>query len=212
MANRAKPQAEQAHTEQRGARRSSLMMRTAKVVCQSGEYVCIVRDVSAGGTRLHFFHAVPGEERIFLTLTNGLIYPIERVWVGVHSAGYRFASPIELGEFISEPGLYPHRGIRLRLERPTLVTTGGIDSRAMLADISTRGARLAGGSRYPIGSLLRIEVEGLPIRFGHVCWRHEHDHGVIFQEAIPLDRLARHLLAMQPYPVETEIVAAIQAA
>lgn len=212
MPSRPHPHSADVEIEQRQARRSSLMLRTAKAVCQSGEYVCIVRDVSAGGTRLRFFHDVPAETRIFLMLANGLTYPVERVWAQGDSAGYRFASPIDLSAFIAEPGRYPHRGVRLRLERPALVTTGGIDSRAMLADISTRGARVVGGSRYPAGSLVRLEVDGLPLRFGNVCWRRNHDHGIIFQEAIPLDQLARLLFKLQPYRPEADETAAIRAA
>ena len=211
MPSRSPAASEDPSTEQRQARRSSLMLRTAKVVCQSGEYACIVRDVSPGGTRLRFFHAVPSERRIFLTLANGLNYPVERVWARGDSAGYRFARAIDLNAFISEPGPYPHRGVRLRLERPALVTTGGIDSRAMLADISTRGARVVGGRRYAEGSLLRLEVEGFPVRFGNVCWRRDHDHGIIFQEAIPLDRLAQLLFELQPFAQEPD-AAASQAA
>lgn len=208
VANRAGRPAIEPQQEQRQARRSSLMMRTAKLVCQSGEYVCVVRDVSSGGVRLHFYHPVPAEGRVFLVLANGLTYPVERVWEREGAAGYRFVSEVDLPAFISEPGRYPHRGIRLALERPALVTTGGIDSRAMLADISTRGARVVGGSRYAAGSLVRLEVEGLPVRFGHVCWRNDHDHGIIFQEAIPLDRLARLLFELQPCIAEPEDEAA----
>lgn len=202
VANRARQSASEPQQEQRQARRS--MMRTAAAglperrIYLRGARCIVWRCGCISITRS------PAEPRVFLMLANGLTYPVERVWEREGAAGYRFASEIDLAAFVSEPGRYPHRGIRLALERPALVTTGGIDSRAMLADISTRGARVAGGSRYPAGSLVRLEVDGLPVRFGHVCWRQDRDHGIIFQEAIPLDRPARLLFDLQPCIAEPE--------
>jgi hypothetical protein len=53
------PVVELTQADPRGAARSSLMFRTAKILCESGEYVCVVRDVSATGARLRLFHAAP---------------------------------------------------------------------------------------------------------------------------------------------------------
>jgi hypothetical protein len=185
--------------EQRAAPRSSLMLRTAKVVCQSGEYLCLVRDVSASGAGLRFFHAVPPEPRIFLELANGQIHPIERVWVRETEAGYRFASPIDVAEFIAERSDHPHRAIRLRLERPALVTVEGHDCLATLTDISRTGARIEGGYGWPLQAFVRLELAGFPIRYGHVRWREGTSHGIVFQNMLPLGDLAQHLLAAQPF-------------
>ena len=45
--------------DQRGAQRYSLMLRAAKVMTPEGEWVCNVREVSATGLRLRFFHDLP---------------------------------------------------------------------------------------------------------------------------------------------------------
>ncbi len=185
--------------EQRAAPRSSLMLRTAKVVCQSGEYLCLVRDVSSGGAGLRFFHAVPPEPRIFLELANGQIHPIEQVWSRGNEAGYRFASPTDVAEFIPERSDHPHRSIRLRLERTALITVDGQDCLATLADISRTGARIEAELAWPLQAFVRLEVVGMPIRYGHVRWREGTAHGIVFQNVLPLDELAHHLLALQPF-------------
>jgi hypothetical protein len=189
----------QSFADQRAAPRSSLMLRTAKVVCQSGEYLCLVRDVSATGAGLRFFHAVPPEPRIFLELGNGQIHPIERAWSREAEAGYRFASPVDVAEFIAERSDHPHRAIRLRLERPALVTVEGHDCLATLTDISRTGARIEGGSGWPLQAFVRLELAGFPIRYGHVRWREGTSHGIVFQNVLPLGDLAQHLLALQPF-------------
>lgn len=198
--------------DQRDAARSTLLLRSAKVVCQSGEYVCLVRNVSEGGVGLRFFHEVPGEPRIFLQLANGTNYPVERAWAEGHQAGYRFARPVDLGEFIDEPGLFPHRAVRINVEAPALVTALGRDSRARLIDISRCGAKVRGDQEYPVGAFVRLEVGAIPARFGHVCWRRGKDHGLVFQQALPLAELAAHVLALQPYAVQGEDDLAVRAA
>jgi hypothetical protein len=178
------------------------MLRTAKVICQSGEYICLVRDVSAGGTKLQFFHAVPPEKRIFLELANGALHPVERVWADGGAdhceAGYRFAAPVALEQFLSEASQFAHRAIRLRLQVPVLLTVDAHDFRAMLADVSRCGAKLTVDRRLPQGAFARFDATGLPLRFGHIRWRNNNDHGIVFQEAIPLEELARCLFALQP--------------
>lgn len=186
--------------ELRASQRSSLMLRTAKVVCQSGEYVCLVRDVSAGGVGLRFFHDAPPETRIFLELANGAIYPVERAWLDGNAAGYRAASEIDVDEFTSEPSDHPHRALRFRLERPVLATVDGHDCRPRLLDISRTGAKLRADREWPLQAFVRFELPGFPVRYGHVLWRKGFEHGIVFQGAMPLDQFARHLLAVQPYP------------
>lgn len=185
--------------------RHTLMLRTAKVVCQSGEYVCLVRDVSEGGVGLRFLHDVPEEKRIFLELANGALYPIERCWADGGpegaQAGYRFAAPVVLADFLSEASLFPHRPVRLRLKVPVLLTADGHDCRAMLIDVSRCGAKLAAERELPEHAFVRFDAVGLPLRFGHIRWRKGHDHGIAFQEAIPLEELARCLYALQPCAV-----------
>ena len=188
-------------TDPRQDQRHTLMLRTAKVVCQSGEYVCLVRDVSQGGVGLRFFHNVPEERRIFLELANGALYPIERSWTDHGEAGYRFAAPVMLEDFLSEASQFAHRAMRLRLKVPVLLTVDGTDFRAMLADISRCGAKLTIDRRLPQGAFARFDAVGLPLRFGHIRWRQNNDHGVVFQDPIPLEDLARCLHALQPCAV-----------
>ena len=192
-------------TDPRRDQRHTLMLRTAKVVCQSGEYVCLVRDVSLSGVGLRFFHDVPEERRIFLELANGALYPIERarthLGAGYTEAGYRFAAPVVLEQFLSEASQFAHRPIRLRLQVPVLLTVDGHDFHAMLADVSRCGAKLIIDRRLPQGAFARFDAVGLPLRFGHVRWRKENDHGIVFQEAIPLEELARCLHLLQPCAV-----------
>ncbi|MBS0254239.1 MAG: PilZ domain-containing protein [Proteobacteria bacterium] len=182
----------------RGADRSSLLLRIAKLVTQSGEYVCLVRDVSWTGLRLRLFHELPDETFVFLQLANGEIYPVEKIWTKGDQAGFRFAEPVDVSEFISEPSPWPRRPIRLKIEAPGLAFVGSTAISVNLKDLSQGGARVEAFGHLMIGQPLRLLIDGLPERWGRVSWRRGFDHGMAFEHQFRLDELAAHALTLQP--------------
>jgi len=185
--------------DRRAMPRFPLLMRTAKLLCESGEYLVTVRDVSAGGARLGLFHELPPDPYLYLELASGERYAMERRWHCEDQAGFRFAGWIDVNAFIEEASPYPRRPLRMRLQRPALVTTQGRDTRAMLVDLSQQGARIEAGSQIALGEQFRLEVDGLPVRFGKVRWQNEYSHGLEFQQAFRLEEFARHLFSLQPF-------------
>ena len=209
--------ADHGRDERRASPRSSLMLRTAKVVCQSGDYVCIVRDVSPEGVGLRFLHAAPGEERILLELANSATYPVERVWAGKQQAGYRFASQIDLHEFIHEPSPYEARPVRLRVQADARLISGNQTIDAALADLSTGGAMIELGNAFGIGCILRLEIGAHLSKLAEICWVDEGRTGLSFLQPMTISELAHTALAIQPFgrdrnTVEHYPAAAIRAA
>lgn len=184
--------------ELRADQRITLVLRTAKLIAQTGEYFCLVRDVSASGTKLHFFHTPPIEEFVLLELANGTHYALQQVWSTDQESGYRFATPIDIDEFVEERSDYPRRPIRLRLERPLLLTADGEDQSCRLINISQQGLCIEAPVLLPTRMQCRIEVDGLPIRFAHICWRRRKLHGLAFEKAFRFDEIAQYVHAMQP--------------
>ena len=66
----AEAEAQGVGAENRQSHRASLMLRRAKLVCQSGEYLTLIRDVSEKGIGLGFLHDVPPEPRTLLQLAK----------------------------------------------------------------------------------------------------------------------------------------------
>lgn len=183
----------------RGAKRSSLMLRAAKLLGENGEYVCLIRDVSETGTKLRLFHAPPPETHLFLELANGDRHAMERVWHRDDHAGFRFSCSIDVERFIREEAGFPRRPLRLRLHHAARVTIEGAEGDVQLVDMSQHGACMAAGRRLAIGQKLRLDVEGIPARVGFVRWRRDDRHGLVFQQAFRLDELARYALGLQPF-------------
>lgn len=182
-----------------GAPRQRLLMRVAKLISESGEYPCVMLDVSETGTKLRLFHACPSDTFMMIELSNGAIYPVERRWMKDSTAGFRFTSEVNVSEFINEVCAHQRRPIRLRTRSEVGYLAGGERGRAMMTNLSARGACIETGRQLPVGSLLKVEMAGRPPRFAHVCWRTDYRHGLSFQEDMPLAELARLALDLQPF-------------
>lgn len=177
--------------ELRANDRHALMLRGAKLVCESGEYLCIIRDVSETGVRLRLFHALPRDPQLALELANGDVYFIERIWERGDEAGFRFAAPIDVHAFISEPSPYPRRPLRLRISLDALVFTDEIAREAEVLDLSQYGACIETRRPLPIGRKIRLEAEGLPPLAANICWRSRQRHGLVFRQSFAFNELAR---------------------
>jgi len=198
-AHEAASEAISARRERREARRRSLMLRSAKVACETGEYVCVVRDVSEIGTSISFLHDVPPDERIILALANGLTYPIERVWCGKRQAGYRFATTVSLEEFMHESAPFEARPVRLEFEAAARLIDGREVTGAKMLDISTHGAKFESLSDHPLERLIGFQIAGMPQFLGQICWREETRYGLRFQHPLTLLELAGTALKLQPF-------------
>ena len=188
--------------DMRSARRASLMIRSAKLICQSGEYPCIVRDVSSGGVRLRLFHAMPSETYVLLELANGDTYAMSRVWNRELEAGFRFLNPIDVDAFIEESHQFQRRPIRLRLRRNGTAWVEGKPVEIALRNISQGGAGIDAATEFAKHLPVRLSVPCMPDCYARVAWRRGLAHGLVFERCLRLDELARVALDLQPLLAE----------
>ncbi|EAQ28689.1 hypothetical protein NAP1_13858 [Erythrobacter sp. NAP1] len=185
--------------EARAAKRASLLLRRAKLVCQSGEYLCLIRDVSSLGVGLGFAHPVPPEKRTLLQLSNDLTYPVERVWTGQRQAGYQFGGEITVEEFLREQSPHPSRPLRLNMTGNVRIQDARQRIDARLVDLSCEGAKVASQAELKLGRLITFELDGLPAQLAQVRWNENGRYGIQFQHAIDTEELARCALHLQPF-------------
>ena len=185
--------------ERRKGERQRLLLRTAKVRCHTGEYPCVIHDVSETGARLRLFNAHPPEKHVFLELANGELHAIERRWMDGIFAGYGFSCRVETEEFLNEKSRKRRRPVRLRIAHPARIVVAGERCRAALVNLSQQGACIEADREVALRALLRIEIPGAASRLAHICWRRNHRHGLVFQEALSLEDLASVALELQPY-------------
>lgn len=172
--------------EGRAAPRYTLLIRPAKLVTPQGQFLCVIRDVSATGISLRGFHPLPDGDSLQLELQTGDRHPIERVWDRGLEAGYRFTAPVEIGALIAETGAYPKRPLRLDLKLPLNLQWDGRKTKANLTNLSQHGARVECDEFFALGQPLRLISLRLPEIAARVRWRDEGRYGLAFDTTFNL--------------------------
>lgn len=181
--------------EQRIAPRFTLLIRTAKLIGASGEFLCVIRDASSTGVSLRTFHPLPNNEQLTLELPNGDQHAIERVWERDGSAGFRFSVAVDIDRLLQNKSRFPKRPVRLKLQLPALISSHGTTAGVVIRNISQQGARIESPLRLSLDQKLRLEADDLPIINASVRWRKDSEYGLVFDDTFQFAELAR--LAMQ---------------
>lgn len=184
--------------EMRSAPRFTLLIRTAKLIGASGEYLCVVRDVSASGVKVRLFHPLPDQPEMILELANGDRYPVECVWEEGGDAGMRFTAPVDVAKLVADEGAFRRRPVRLRLQLAALVSVHGDSSAAVVHDLSQQGAQIESTRHLAMDQQLRLEIQQMEPLFAKVRWRRHPAYGLVFEQTFRLDEFARLAAALQP--------------
>jgi hypothetical protein len=179
-------------SEFRSAPRFALLIRTAKVIADGREFLCIIRDASASGLKIRLFSALPQAHKLFIELVTGDRYPVELVWQADDYAGLRFQQEIAVDQLLDEArGTFPRRQVRLRIALDGVLHSGGEAVRVGFKDISQQGACVESDKWLLMNELVRLETGVTPPLYAKVRWRSHPRYGLIFEHTFKLDELAR---------------------
>lgn len=203
------PSSTQQSADQRSDSRVSLLLRAGKLIASQGEFLCIVRDVSAGGIKVRLLHDLPSANQFELELANGESYPLALIWQNEGYAGFRFLDrPIDLINVVDEPSRFPKRGIRLRLELPVGIKIGTELHCAKLCDLSQHGAQIEIEPGLAIGQRVSLCADGFSELESRVRWRRRGAHGLVFQRGFRLDELAQLAAQLREVPTASAQIGA----
>lgn len=183
--------------EERVAPRFTLLIRAAKLVAPQGEFVCVIRDVSASGISLRGFHPLPTSGPLAIELQTGEIHAIEHVWRRGSDAGFRFLEEVEVHDLLADAGRYPKRQLRLAVKFPVTISSRLQLHRAQLTNLSQQGARVECASLFAIDQPLRLMSADLPEVVARVRWRRDATYGVVFDDTFTLRQLAHFAASLQ---------------
>ncbi len=180
--------------EKRAAPRYTLLIRAAKIVCEHGQFVLVIRDVSETGFSVRLFHKLPAIDQFELHMPTGATYEIKPVWNRDNEAGFTFASPVDVQTLINEAGAFPKRGLRLDLVFPVLVSTLTQRCDARVENLSQQGALLETGGLFAIDQTIRIQAADVALQLkeirAKVRWRKGTRYGVVFEDTFTLNDFA----------------------
>lgn len=177
--------------EQRSAARFTLLIRAAKLIAGSDEFLVVVRDVSRDGVKLRTFHPLPNHAELAIELANGERHQVEQIWEDGEIKGFRFHEPVALEQLLAEgPRGKRRRPVRMRFNVPVKVFAGVWHGAGVFLDISQSGACMASDGHLALDQPIRIECSGLPELTGRVRWRRSPLYGLSFEQTFRLDELA----------------------
>lgn len=184
-------------TEQRGAPRYTSLIRSAKLVCGQGEFLCVVRDVSSTGISLRTFHALPTDPTIALELQNGETFEIVQVRGHGTEGSYRFKTPVVVERLVHETWNFPKRQLRLNISIPLKLSSLTQSADAVTLNISQQGARVECDGVFAIDQILKVEGEGFHETRAKVRWRRDSNYGLVFENTFSLREFALMAAAVQ---------------
>ena len=185
-------------TEQRATARFTLLIRTAKLIGRSGEYLCVVRDVSSEGLKARLFPPLPRGDALSIELASGERHPLERIWEEGEITGFRFTAPVAIERLLADaPDGRKKRSVRLSLAIPAVVMAHGRRLDASFRDISQHGASIACDEYLAMDERVRVDCDWLPELTARVRWRRRPHYGLIFEQTFRFDELARLTAPLQ---------------
>lgn len=180
------PQAGLSPEEQRAAPRVTLLIRPAKLLTPEGEFVCVIRDVSATGVSVRLFHPLPAGKQAVLETETGMRVSMRRVWVRDSEAGFHFDEAIDVAALVNEIGAFRKRRLRVAIELPVKVSFLGQNHPAMVRNLSQQGALVDCEVRLALAQMVRLRSDYLPEIRAKVRWRRDNRYGLVFEDTFSL--------------------------
>ncbi|MBX9885286.1 MAG: PilZ domain-containing protein [Novosphingobium sp.] len=179
-------------SELRTAPRYALLIRTAKLIADGREFLCIIRDASNAGIKVRLFSELPAARELFVEMVTGDRYPVELVWQADDYVGLRFPQEIDVEKLLDESrGTHPKRQIRLQIVMGGVLHSGGEAVCVAFHNLSQQGACVESEKWLLMNELVRIETGVTPPLYAKVRWRSHPRYGLIFEHTFRLEELAR---------------------
>ena len=183
--------------ELRAAPRVTLLIRPAKLVTAEGQFVCVIRDVSATGVSVRLFHPLPAGEVAILETETGMQVAMRRVWVRDSEAGFQFDQPIDVAELVNEIGKFRKRKLRVAIELPVTLSFLGQNHPAVIRNLSQQGALVEAEVRLALAQMVRLRSDYLPEIRAKVRWRRDSRYGLVFEDTFSLGDFAKLAALLQ---------------
>ena len=168
------------------------LIRTAKLVLESGEYPCVLRDISGNALRVKLYgERMPEMDRSFwLEFGDGDRFEVSLIWARDGQAGLAFAEHNDLMSLIGEQGPFRKRAIRIAVNLPATVASLGRSIDVVIRDLSHQGAQIECDRMFSMDQQLRIAIPAMGEVFAKVRWRQHPQYGLAFVETFRFEDIA----------------------
>jgi hypothetical protein len=177
--------------DRRTTPRFALLVQLAKLISCDREFLCVVEDASTDGVRVRHFGHMPSESLLQFELSNGEVFPVQRVWQDDEYLALRFPEEVDLQRLAKLTGNdRRRRAIRLNTELQGAVIDGAQFHCTVIRNISQHGLCIECRDELEIGQLVEVETDSLQSAAARVRWRIATIYGLVFEEELPHEALA----------------------
>lgn len=186
--------------DRRQSQRHITVLQVAKLITETCEELCIIRDISGGGLKAEVYCALHVGEKVRVQFKSGLEVGGHVVWAEDQQAGIRFDESIEAEALLirREHDLdgYPLRSPRIKVNMPGTMRVNGEQVAIQVCDISQDGCRIHSDLMLKPGTGCEIALPGLGYRLASVRWFRDNQAGIMLHERLSYQDFAlwRHRL------------------
>lgn len=174
--------------DRRQNERHVTILKVAKVVRQSGEELCVLRNLSTQGAKADVAEPYDMNEEVIVKLRLGQPIRARVVWVSGRSIGMVFCEHIDPQIVLANICADEKRlsGPRVNILAEGNILIGNDTHEILLENLSQKGARILGGCTLHTGTGLLLELEGLGIIPAVVRWSDVGISGLAFNTVLSI--------------------------
>jgi hypothetical protein len=178
--------------ERRADERLIPLLKVAKLITASGEWLMRVRNITAGGLMAEVAECPSVGDKVAVELSSQKI-PSSVLWIRDGLVGIKFDQSVDLGELLA--GRKPRHGFRPRPPRLDVqcrasVRLGQTYYTVDVHDISLGGMKVEPIEEYCVGREVTVVVESLKPIKGEVRWYCDRRAGIVFKKPLDFEELA----------------------
>jgi hypothetical protein len=173
------------------------LMRVAKLICDRGEYLCIIIKVRAAGVKLRIFNDLKPHGEMLLEAGIGQSLRVRFLHADASGATFTCDEAIDVARFIAEPTSYRKRPVRVCLRHPASVIFRKRAFSAEIVNLSCRGVCIETSASFDVGERTRLSARLLPDFDATVRWKTGNRYGLEFDNALSLAVFADRIGAIQ---------------
>ena len=180
-------------TNRRTDERFVTILPAAKLVTDTANYICRIKNISAGGLMAEVTCPIEVGEQVYIEMNSEQRIPGRIVWRREGSVGLKFDRDIDLRELLANRR--PRRGFqprppRLEVTCGATVQIGKYYHSVEVHDISLGGMKVALSDWQCTGKSVIVTIESLrPVR-GTVRWYKGGHAGIVFDKPLAFEELA----------------------
>ncbi|EJL33749.1 PilZ domain-containing protein [Novosphingobium sp. AP12] len=173
------------------------LMRVAKLICDRGEYLCIILKVRASGVKLRLFNDLKLDGEMLLEAGIGQTLRVSFLHADASGVTFTCEEAIDVAQFVAEPSVSRKRPVRVCLRHPASVVFRKREFSAEIVNLSCRGICIETSASFYVGERTRLSARLLPDFDATVRWKIGNRCGLEFDNALSLAVFADRTSAIQ---------------